>query len=125
MLFYLYYTEVIMKILFAAFLLTTPMFAVLPPMAQTQREIKAILDSSEFYDYVSILDTFDQIIKTEDGYLIKTTRNQIAYEDEGEFITKIEHQVAVVVQYDERPSDGFVGPAKFTIKFISLACEDI
>lgn len=96
-----------MKLLITAFLVTLPLFAALPPMVQAERELKAILNDPKLHEYVSTVDVFERIEKTQEGYLIVTSR----------------HQVAVIVHYLE-PKAGFVGPAQFTLEFKTVWTED-
>jgi hypothetical protein len=51
--------------------------AALPPLAQSGREIKAILDSQETYTLLGGEEPIDQIVRTENGYLLITAHKQL------------------------------------------------
>ena len=72
--------------------------AALPPLAQSKREIEAILSSRDLGNFVPNSDVIVQIVKTPSGYLI-ITNNRI---------------VPVSIRYVGRDS---LGPARFTVWF--------
>ena len=84
-----------------AFLSMTPcVYAVLPPLYQSQREIKAILENKKLGEQLS------------SGCGVqKIQRNKKGYE-----ITTIRHRIQVDVIYQAK-TPGHVGPAKFTLCF--------
>ena len=87
-----------MKLIWLACLFVMPVFAVLPPFAEAKREIKSILESEELAKYIPYGDVFDQIIKTEEGYLIKTNK----------------HEIRVIVHYVKNSR---IGPVEYTLEF--------
>ncbi len=86
-----------MNILIAALM---PIVAALPPFAEDAREIRAILDSPELHEYIPLSDCFEEISKTELGYLI-TTNNR---------------HILVIVHNVESPQK-ICGPKQFTLEF--------
>lgn len=89
-----------MKIILTALLLTaTPLFAVLPPLAQSEREIKAIMSSQEGYDLLGGQDPIMQIVRTETGYEVITSRKKM--------------KVDVIYEKNNK----MVGPGEFKLKF--------
>jgi hypothetical protein len=73
-------------------------FGVLPPLYQTQHEIKAILESADFDKYLPGSEPIIDIHKNDHGYEVATLR----------------HKVQAVVVY--LPSD-MPGPSHFRIEF--------
>jgi hypothetical protein len=55
-------------------------FAALPPLAQGNREIQAILQSQETYSLLGGAERIEQIIRTENGYLLITARKELLVE---------------------------------------------
>lgn len=88
-----------MKTIFLALLFTTPIFAALPPFAQTEREIRVIINSKELQQFIPYSDVFEKLTKTEEGYLITTNKRE----------------VRAVVHYS---NESRVGPAEFSIEFL-------
>jgi hypothetical protein len=89
----------IAKTILAVILLTSAStFAALPPLAESAREIQAILSAQEGYDLLGGADPIEQIIRTPSGYLIITSRKEMK----------------VDVNYAQ---SGKIGPAEFTLKF--------
>lgn len=60
------------KFLFLALLLSGSVYAVLPPFAQSLREIDAIVSDPELYRLLGSAEAFQQILKTEGGYAVLT-----------------------------------------------------
>ncbi len=87
-----------MRFICLALLFVTPIFAVLPPFAEAKKEIKMILESDELAKYIPYGDVFEQIIKTDEGYLITTNKRE----------------VRVLVHYSKEHK---IGPSKFTLEF--------
>jgi hypothetical protein len=88
-----------MKIVLFATLIAVNAFALLPPFAQTERELKEILNYPELHEFIPYSDVFEEIVKTEEGYLIKTNKREIR----------------VVIHYKENSK---IGPAEFSIEFV-------
>ena len=88
-----------MKLICLACLFVMPMFAALPPFAQAEREIKAILESKQLPEFSPFSDIFEEISKTDDGYLITTNKRE----------------VHVIIHYSKTSR---VGPAEFTLEFV-------
>lgn len=88
-----------MKTLITAFLFTgTAAFAALPPLAQSNREIQAILQSKETYQLLGGAYPIDQIVRCENGYLLITANKELL----------------VDIHYLHT---GKVGPAEFELEF--------
>ncbi len=67
-----------MLLLTAALLfVTNPMFSALPPLAQSSREIEAILDSPKTYQLLGGAEPIEQIVRTINGYLLITDRKEL------------------------------------------------
>lgn len=68
-----------LSLLTVAFLLafSSAAFATLPPLAQSEREIKAILDAPETYKRLGGADPIEQIARTENGYLLVTAHKEL------------------------------------------------
>lgn len=60
-----------MKKLIFIFLASTT-FAALPPLAQSTREMQALLADARFYDALGSAEQIKDIIRTEKGYLVLT-----------------------------------------------------
>lgn len=75
------------------------LIAALPPFAQTNKELQAILNSKELYQYVTVNDCFKSIQKTENGYLIITEKER----------------VIITIRYGR--SHNIMGPIPFTLEF--------
>jgi hypothetical protein len=73
-------------------------FAALPPLAQGNREIRAILQSQDTYTLLGGSERIEQIIRTENGYLLITAHKELLVE----------------IQYI--PTDQ-IGPAVFELVF--------
>lgn len=84
----------------AAFLLLfgNMAFAALPPLAQSSREIQAILESPETYKLLGGVERIDQIVRCEKGYLVLTKHKEL-------FI-----DICYLCT-------GKIGPAEFELKF--------
>jgi hypothetical protein len=61
-----------MKKLFFIFFASTTLFAALPPLAQSTREMQALLADSRFYDSLGSAEQIKDIIRTDKGYLVLT-----------------------------------------------------
>ena len=86
-----------------AFLLlcSTQAYAALPPLAQSSREIQAILESPQTYNLLGGADPIEQIDRTNTGYLIATKNKQLQ----------------VDVHYLR---NGKIGPAQFELEFLPV-----
>jgi hypothetical protein len=58
-------------------LASSPISAALPPLAQSSREIKAILESRELYQILGGAEPIEQIARTENGYLVVTAHKEL------------------------------------------------
>ncbi len=66
------------KTILAALLLATQtVFAALPPLAQSEREIQAILNSQEGYRLLGGADPIEQILRVDKGYLVSTRHKEM------------------------------------------------
>lgn len=82
-----------------AMLLTTQcVFAALPPLAQSLKELKAILNSDEVADSLGMAEPIIEISRTEEGYLIRTQSQKLS--------------VDVIYK-----SSKIIGPVPFDLKF--------
>jgi hypothetical protein len=88
-----------MKLVLLATLIAANAFALLPPFAQAERELKEILNYPELHEFIPYSDVFEEIAKTEEGYLIKTNKRE----------------VRVIVHYKENSK---IGPLEFSIEFV-------
>jgi hypothetical protein len=52
--------------------LASSTFAVLPPLAQSTREVQALLADGRFYDALGSAEQIKDIIRTDKGYLVLT-----------------------------------------------------
>ena len=86
------------KILSIFLLLVTPLMAVLPPAAQSKREIQAILESSGFQESIPSGDVVEEIKKVEGGYVVITNKRV----------------VPILVHYAKTKE---IGPSRFTLEF--------
>ena len=87
------------KAIVAALLLTAQVgFAALPPLAQSQKEIQAILTSQEGYRLLGGADPIDEILRVDKGYMIVTRHKEMK----------------VDVNYAKTDR---IGPADFTLYF--------
>lgn len=59
------------KLIFFALLASTT-FAALPPLAQSMRELQALLSDERFYDSLGSAEMVKDIIRTENGFLVLT-----------------------------------------------------
>lgn len=84
-----------MKMLWMIFLASTT-FAALPPLAQSSREIQAVLADGEMYQRLGSSQQIKEIVKTETGYLIVTPR----YEMRVDVHYKRTQKLAGLVQFD-------------------------
>ena len=73
-------------------------FAALPPLAQSSREIQKILESKETYKLLGGAEPLDQIVRTENGYLLITAHKELL----------------VDIRYERT---GKIGPAQFELFF--------
>lgn len=80
----------------------SPVFSLLPPLAQSLVEMKAVLSSKELYSAFDTSETIQEITRVEDGFLVIT---------EGQ-------EMFVAVHYD-KISEKKVGPQKFSLEFHS------
>jgi hypothetical protein len=81
-------------------LLASSGFAVLPPLAQSTREIKALLSDAQFYESFGSAQMIREIVRNEGGYLVTTQ----------------DYAMQVDVQYI-RDDSKRCGPARFEFKF--------
>lgn len=64
--------------MFAALIFASPaIFAALPPLARSNVEIQAILQSQETYRILGGGERIDQLIRTENGYLLITAHKEL------------------------------------------------
>lgn len=89
-----------MNIVIAALM---PLIAALPPFAQDTREIRAILDSQELYEHIPFSDCFEEISKTDAGYLITTNKRHV-----------------LVIVHTVESAERICGPRQFTLEFQDL-----
>ncbi len=75
-------------------------FAALPPLAQSSREIQAMLGDSHMQEYLGSAEMVQNIIRTEGGFAIMTQH----------------YLMRVDVEYKSL-GGGFVGPAAFDLHF--------
>jgi len=61
-----------MKKLFFTLLASSTAFSALPPLAQSTRELQALLADSRFYQSLGSSEMVKDIIRTESGYLVLT-----------------------------------------------------
>lgn len=54
-----------------------PLMAALPPLGNSLRELKALVQDHEFYKIVGSAEIIQNIAKTDYGYLVTTTNKQI------------------------------------------------
>lgn len=94
-------TKTMLAILLAS---SSVAFAALPPLAQSEREIKAILDSQEAYKLLGGAEPIDQIVRTENGYLLITAHKEL------------------LVDVHYLPAKK-IGPAEFELSFHSPVVE--
>ena len=85
--------------MFLALLGSTSAFAVLPPLAQSIREIQALCSDSNFYDKLGSGEQIKDILRVEEGYLVMTSN----------------YAMLVHVKYDKEQK--FVGPSQFHLEF--------
>lgn len=88
-----------MKIFLTALFLTSTLCAALPPLAQSSREIQAILSDPELQKRLGSAEAIDNILRTEKGYVIMTSR----------------HLLRVDVAYTH--NQPHIGPIPFTLEF--------
>ncbi len=81
-------------------LFATSLFAALPPLAQSTRELQALLADSHLQDWLGSGELIQDIIRTENGYLVMT-RN---------------YAMRVDIQYTPTEQKR-VGPAQFQLQF--------
>ena len=86
------------RIFLAACILPNLAFCALAPLAQSVREITAILSYPSLEDHLSVSSPIEDIKKVDEGYLIVTKAQALK----------------VKVQYDERKR---IGAKKFTLHF--------
>ena len=87
------------KLLIALALATSSTaFAALPPLAQSQREIRAILDAPETYHLLGGAEPIEQIVHTDNSYTVITAHQKL--------MVDIEYQ-----------RSGKIGPAEFKLHF--------
>ncbi len=78
----------------------TSLFAVLPPLAQSTRELQALLTDAHLHEHLGSGELIQNIIRTESGYLVMT-RNYL---------------MRVDIQYHPNEQKR-VGPAVFELQF--------
>lgn len=76
-------------------------FAALPPLAQSTRELQALLSDSHFYPSLGSAESLKEIIRTEKGFLVLTQH----------------YSMRVDVKYVGRGGQTIVGPAHFELEF--------
>lgn len=87
---------------FLAFIsLSSVTFAALPPLAQSSREIQAVLADGRFYESLGSAEVVKEIIRTQNGFLVMTQN----------------YAMKVDVKYTPRGETTFAGPAQFTLEF--------
>ncbi len=87
------------KLLFI--LLASTSFAALPPLAQSTRELQAVLSDNQFYQNLGGAELIKEIIRTEKGFLV-LTQNYV---------------MRVDVKYGSRGDQKMVGPVSFELEF--------
>jgi hypothetical protein len=87
-------------LLFALLIASSPTYAALPPLAQSAREIKAILEAPETFDLLTGAEPIEQIARTKNGYLLVTKHREL------------------LVDIEYLPMEK-MGPAKFKLIFHS------
>lgn len=80
--------------------LTSTTFALLPPLAQSTRELRALLDDNRFYSSLGSAEQIQEIIRNETGYLIVTQN----------------YSMQVDIKYGGR-DHRIIGPARFEFTF--------
>ncbi len=78
----------------------TSLFAALPPLAQSSREIQALIADPHMQSLLGSAEMIQEIIHTSHGYIVRTTN----------------YELEVSVHYLPAPR-GFAGPAKFELEF--------
>ncbi|MGB7978787.1 MAG: hypothetical protein WCF19_06485 [Chlamydiales bacterium] len=78
-------------------LLASTTFGALPPLAQSIRELQALLADGRFYDALGSAGRIQEIIRTEHGYLVITQR----------------YTMEVDIKYGR----GVIGPVPFEFEF--------
>ena len=86
------------KCLFATLFASSTAFAALPPLAQSVRELEAILQSDQTYSLLGGASPIVEIDRVADGYIVKTNEQEM--------------QVDVVYLPPEN-----IGPARFKLVF--------
>ena len=84
---------------FLLIFLSSSVFAALPPLEQSSREMQAILTDRQLRQVVGSGESIEEIGKIEGGYLLTTSQ----------------HTVFVEVRYQK--SEGKIGPAQFELVF--------
>ena len=82
-------------------LLASTTYAALPPLAQSTREIQAILADSQFYSSLGSAEMIKEIIRTEKGYLVVTQH----------------YSMHVDIKYGGHSEPRVIGPARFELEF--------
>jgi hypothetical protein len=90
-----------MKKLILTLFFASSAFAALPPLAQSIREMKALLAEPRFYEALGSAEQIKNIVRTENGYLVLTQN----------------YAMNVDIRYLEREDLHFVGPARFEFVF--------
>jgi hypothetical protein len=80
-------------------LASSHVLAALPPMAQSAREIRAILDDPHMHEQLGSAERIHEIVRNESGYLVKTDHYTL--------------QVDVIYGGTERR----IGPIQFRLEF--------
>ncbi len=75
------------------------LIAALPPLAQSSREMKAILSDKQLYETLTSGEPIEEIKREDGGYLVTTPK----------------HTIWVEVQY--RKTEGKIGPVEFDLVF--------
>ena len=65
------------NIVLIALLAFSPLAAILPPLAESLRELKAILQDGRLYSLAGSAEMIDSITRTESGFLVTTTHKEI------------------------------------------------
>lgn len=90
-----------LMVLTTALVMTTTVDAALPPVYQSTKEYRALLDSPNLTEILGSAEPIVSIVREENGFMVKTNR----------------HSLRVDVIYD--PMD-HPGPAKFHLQFHNL-----
>lgn len=82
-------------------LIASASFAALPPLAQSTRELQAVLSNTQFYQNLGSAELIKDIIRTEQGFLVLTQN----------------YAMRVDVKYGGRGDQKLAGPVPFELEF--------